>query len=240
MNKRFDIHRVVETDATPEQVWDAVTAGTGGWLWPMEFEPRLGGEAAFGGTVTAWDPPHHFRTHVDGPDGFSNTLDDVIEGRDRTVLRYTHSGIITDDWDNQYDAANRHTDFYLHTLLQYLKHFPGRPATYVSADGPGSSQQPDALEILLASLGARRGSVGDPVTIPVPTVGATAGTIDYLTDNFLGIRTADALYRFFDRSAWGAVVSLSVHAFGTDVGQEGAGSAWTAWLEEQYATATVS
>ena len=59
-DREFEIVREFEVDATPEQVWEAVTHGTGGYLWPMDPpEPRIGGAAAFGSTVTAWDPPRH-------------------------------------------------------------------------------------------------------------------------------------------------------------------------------------
>ena len=44
MSKEFEIAREFEVDATPEEVWAAVTTGTGGYLWPMEPpEPRVGG-----------------------------------------------------------------------------------------------------------------------------------------------------------------------------------------------------
>ncbi|CAM5362564.1 hypothetical protein SAURM35S_07886 [Streptomyces aurantiogriseus] len=132
-SKEFEIAREFEVDATPEQVWDAVTSGTGGWLWPMEApEPREGGRGPFGSTVTAWDPPHRYTNRVEDVEGISeqtlNQLDYTIEPRDegrRAWVRYVHSGIFVDDWDNQYDAAGRHTDFYLHTLRQYLTRFDG-------------------------------------------------------------------------------------------------------------------
>ncbi len=58
MSKEFEIAREFEVDATPEQMWEAITTGTGGWLWPMEFEPRQGGAGPFGSALTNWDPPH--------------------------------------------------------------------------------------------------------------------------------------------------------------------------------------
>jgi hypothetical protein len=59
-----------------------------------------------------------------------------------------------------------------------------------------------------------------------------AGVVDYLRPHFLGIRTDDALYRFFGRNAFGGPVGMSVHAFGDGVEDE---ASWRAWLEKVYA-----
>ena len=42
MSKEFEIVREFEVDASPEEVWEAITTGTGGWLWPLEYEPQRG------------------------------------------------------------------------------------------------------------------------------------------------------------------------------------------------------
>jgi len=39
------------------------------------------------------------------------------------------------------------------------------------------------------------------------------GVVDYLQPNFMGIRTADALYCFFGRNAFGQPVAMTIHAF---------------------------
>ena len=39
------------------------------------------------------------------------------------------------------------------------------------------------------------------------------GVVDYLHPNFLGIRTADAFYRFLGRNAFGAPVGITLHDF---------------------------
>ena len=76
---------------------------------------------------------------MESPDGTFNALDYAIEARDGGTahLRYVHSGILADGWEDQYDAIDGHTDFYLHTLGQYLEHFNGRQVTYVGQPSSG-------------------------------------------------------------------------------------------------------
>lgn len=238
MGKKFEIRREGELQTTPEEYWDAITTGTGGWLWPMEFEPHEGGAAAFGGTVTVWDPPHRFVTRVEGDDGWFNQLEHVIEGRDggRTYFRYVHSGIFVDDWDNQYDAAGQHTDFYLHTLAQYLRYFSRRPVTYVSAEAPEASKAPDGFDVLRRALG-----IGDYVTqddtvrVTLPGIGPREAVVDYLTPNFAGLRTEDGLYRFFGRNAFGAPVGVALHLFAEGADQKRTEQEWRSWLNGVFA-----
>lgn len=235
MAKEFEIIRESELPATPAQVWDAITTGTGGWLWPMEYEPREGGAGPFGGTVTRWDPPRHLIGRTEGPDGWFNQVENVIEARDggRAWLRYVHSGIFTDNWDTQYDGADKHTDFYLHTLAQYLEFFTGQHATYVAADGPAASSAPGSFGVLRRELGLADGAEGDRVRLDIPGLPVVDGVVDYLRPQFLGIRAADGLYRFFCRDAWGAPASVAVHLFPSEpstIDAEKAGQAWRDWL----------
>jgi hypothetical protein len=237
MSKEFELRREGELPGTAQDVWDAITTGTAGWLWPMEFEPRVGGAAAFGGTVTVWEPPHHFVTRVEGEDGWFNQLEHIIEARDggTTWCRYVHSGVFTDDWDNQYDGADKHTDFYLHTLGQYLKYFTGRPANYTDLNGPPSSMDADAFVVVARSLGLADAAVpGDRVGLNLPGPGALDAVIDYRTPYFIGLRTDDAMYRFFGRNAFGAPVGISVHHFG-GADQEETQKAWQSWLDGVFA-----
>lgn len=167
MSKEFEIAREFEVDAAPEEVWDAITGGTGGWLWPMEFEPRQGGAGPFGSTLTNWDPPHRLTSLVEDVEGISqqtlNQIDETIEPRDggrRSWMRYVHSGIFVEDWDNQYDGASKHTDFYLHTLREYLTHFAGRPVAFSTFDGPGASMASDAFATVGRALGLADDTAG--------------------------------------------------------------------------------
>jgi uncharacterized protein YndB with AHSA1/START domain len=243
--KAFEIVREFEVDATPEQVWEAITTGTAGWLWPMEYEPREGGAAPFGGTVTAWDPPHRLTGRVEAPEGLDgipqtlNQLDHTIEPREggrRAWVRYVHSGIFTDDWETQYDGANKHTDFYLHTLGQYLVHFAGRPAVFASADGPAASTAADAFEVVRRGLGlAEDVSEGARVRVEVPGLGPADAVVDYRNAYFIGLRTDDAMYRFFGRNHFGAPVGVSVHQFGAGADPKETERAVQDWLAGLFA-----
>jgi uncharacterized protein YndB with AHSA1/START domain len=240
MGKAFEVRFAGMLPAAPEDVWAAITTGTAGWLWPITYEPRLGGSEVGvtddGGTVTAWDPPHHFATHGESTDGWHNTLDYLLEARDcGTFLRFTQSGVIFANWDNEYDGCRQHTDFYYHSLGQYLLHFKGRPAAYVAADGAPASADPGSFETLRRALGlTHRVSSGDQVSLQGPGPTPLAGIVDYLTPNFLGLRTADALYRFYGRGAFGWPVGIGHHLFADNADPETATHAWRAWLEEIY------
>lgn len=237
MSREFEIRRQGDVSATPEEYWDAITTGIGGWLWPMEFEPRVGGAAAFGGTVTRWDPPRHLVTRVDGDNGWFNQLEHVIEGRNGTTTwRYVHSGIIVDDWDNQYDGANQHTDFYLHTLEQYLLHFSRRPVSYVSFDAPPAATAPNAFTVLRGALGIGADATqGSAVRLDLPGLEPLDAVLDYLHPNFIGLRTDDAMYRFFGRNAFGAPVGFAVHHFAADADPARIEKQWGNWLTGVYA-----
>lgn len=229
---KFECNREVVLPASPEQVWEAVatSAGNEAWLFPNEIDPS-------GAGATAWDPPHHFGVRMERGDWF-NALEFVIEGRDggKSLLRYMHSGIFVDDWDTQFDAVQQHTDFYLHTLAEYLEHFNGRSATYIGDDpqgiqGPAASATPDGFERLQRALGLSADAVeGDAVHLTPDGLEPIDGVIDYRRPNFIGVRTDDALYCLFGRNAFGAPVAVSIHAFGDGVDAQQTGRAWSEWL----------
>src|SRR3954452_23278508 len=110
MSGEFEIRREVELPASPEDVWEGVStaAGNAAWLFPVgEIERRVGATSADGTTVTACDAPRHFAVRTEGEGGWFNAIEFEIEGREggTTLLRYAHSGIFVEDWDNQYDAV---------------------------------------------------------------------------------------------------------------------------------------
>jgi hypothetical protein len=233
----FDCSREVILPARPERVWEAVatTEGNAAWLFPNEIEGGAGAKA--------WEPPHHFRTRQEQGDWF-NDLEFVIDDRgDGTSgLRYAHCGVFPpEQFETQNEAIQQHTDFYLHTLSEYLERFDGRPATYIGdvpggIQGPASSATPDGFKRLQTALGLESTvSEGDTVHLTPSGLEPIDGVVDYLRPNFMSIRTDDALYCFFGRNAFGGPVAVSIHSFASGVDAEQIAETWKQFLEAELA-----
>lgn len=223
MGKEFEVVFEGEFAATPEQVWQAITAEEAAWLFPTD---------GVTGDETVVDPPRHHISRVDGPDGFFNQLEQVIEERPggRSHLRWVHSGVFDADWATQYDAVTQHTNFYMHTLGEYLEHFRGRPVVFADIQAPDASASPRGFEALKTALGVTAATAaGDPVRADLPGVDAPA-VVDFIGENFVGLRTDDALYRFFGRNAFGGPVGVTVHHFG-GADAERLSRQWQEWLD---------
>ncbi len=243
MSRAFEITRELDLPAAPDDVWTAITADTAAWQFPTGMEIPAGTAPPEGGPFTTWDPPHRLVIRMESPDGTFNALDYTIEARDGGVahLRYVHSGILADEWEDQYDAIDGHTDFYLHTLAQYLEHFNGRPVIYVGQpsagiEGPSSAGTPEAMDTLRDALGISGDArVGDAVQASLGEAGTLEGVVDYATPEFLGVRTSDGLYRFFGRNHFGGVVGMSAHLFIDGVDAAAREAALKRWLDGVYA-----
>ncbi|MEL3950817.1 SRPBCC family protein [Streptomyces sp. LNU-CPARS28] len=242
--REFEIVREFEVGSPPRQVWDAFTTvtGTGGWLWPMEYEPRVGGAAPQSAVVTAWDPPRRLTVRSEGPAALfaerstlhMEHLIEPCDGGRRAWVRHAHSGIFTQDWENQYDAASKHTDFYLHTLREYLTYFAGRPVTYTHLDAPAAATAEDAFTRLARELGLPPdASEGARFRLSAAGVDLDA-VLDFRTPYFIGLRTDDALYRFFGRNHFGRRVGVTVHDFAAHADAKSAEPAWRDWLTRLY------
>ncbi|VXC11982.1 SRPBCC family protein [Arthrobacter sp. 8AJ] len=223
----FEIVQDTELPGTPERVWEAVTHGTPAWMFPTDQWPAV---------KTVEEYPHHLVSRMEGPDGWFNQLEHVLEPLDggRARLHYVHSGIFADNWDQQYDGASRHTEFYLHTLGQYLQYFDGRPVVFTDIQAPAASQTPDGFTRLREALGAGSAEQGATVDVELDGVGRLTGDVDFSNEHFLGIRTQDALYRFFGRNAWGAPVGMTMHDFSGAGDTEATAKAWGGFLERVY------
>ena len=242
MSREFKVIREVDLPAEPDDVWTAITTDSAAWMFPTGMEIPAGAEPPEGSPVKTWDPPSRLVIRTESADGTFNALDYAIESRDGGTahLRYVHSGILADGWEDQYDAIGAHTDFYLHTLAQYLEHFNGRDVIYVGQpsagiEGPEAAGAPDAMETLRNALGVSAvAALGDPVDASLEGAGTLVGVIDYSTPEFLGVRTDDGLYRFFGRNHYGGVVGMSAHLFAADVDAAGLEAALKAWLDDVY------
>jgi uncharacterized protein YndB with AHSA1/START domain len=220
MYKEFEVGYEGVLHAAPEHVWDAITLHAGGWLWPVDYERRLGGAAGGLGTVTAWEPYRRLVTRAERPDGWTNQLEyELAPGAGGvTLLRYRHNGVLPEaEYDVQLDGCRQHTAFYNHSLGEYVRRFAGRDASYASVEAPGTFAE------VRAALGVPADAdVGDDVTIGPDRAG---GVVDYATHAFLGVRTGDALVRVYGREAWG---------MGVEVAQHGFGARTAIWLDEVF------
>jgi uncharacterized protein YndB with AHSA1/START domain len=247
MSREFEIHKKAALRATPEQVWDAIATGPGiaAWLMgPYTVEPGEGGKVRLElgeyveeSTITGWQPPSRFAVRSrEAPDGTFQAFEYLIEAGEggSSVLRFVHNGFVGDDWTTEYDdMTSRGWDLYLHTLGQYLEHFAGRAATFVSADGPESSADPQAWTVLLRALGlSGTPAVGERIRIAVDGLPPIDGVLDYFSPSHLGLRTETALYRFHGRSAIGMSIGAGHHVFSPAT--ESA-EPWEAWLAKTLA-----
>jgi uncharacterized protein YndB with AHSA1/START domain len=245
MSHEFELNHDVDLEATPEQVWEAIATGPGMDSWFMgknEIEPRLNGTTRMSmpgftaeSTVTAWDPPHRFAFRgAPGEDGGFMAFEYLIEGRDggSTTLRFVHSGVLTGDWEAQYDALGKGNPLYLRTLAQYLRHFPGRTGVPVHAFGPPQPDQEQAWARMVEALGLGD-SVREGDKVHLTAAGQEIdGVVDtVLMPGFIGVRTDDALLRF----TGGRGMMMTGHHIFADIDEAEAEQAWGAWLTSVYA-----
>ncbi|ATY12728.1 SRPBCC domain-containing protein [Amycolatopsis sp. AA4] len=245
MPREFEVRKEVQLPAGPEAVWDAVASGPGIDSWFMgrhevdaaakRVRFRLG-EMRTEAEITAWDPPRRFAYRGEAAeDGTFDAMEFLVEAAEggTSVLRFVHRGFVPDGWDDEYhESFAVGWEMYLHTLAELLAHFPGRFATYVTADGPASSASREAWPKLLAALGLpAEPSAGQAVRFRVGDE-AVEGVLDYFTPNYAGVRTEDALYRFHERSLLGMPAAVGHHLFRPDVDETAESAAWSRWLAD--------
>ncbi|MFE1963162.1 SRPBCC domain-containing protein [Streptomyces sp. NPDC059479] len=240
MTHPFEIEQETTLPASPEQVWEAIATGPGINSWFMgrnEVEPREGGIAAMdiGGhreeaVITAYEPGKRFaaRTHTTA-DGRFMAFEYLIEGRDGgcTVLRVVQSGLLGDNWQDEYDALRRGWPFHLHTLREYLTHFPGRTGVPVSAMAPSGRWSAQKVRAAFsrglslpdpAAVGAR--AHAEPADLP-----PLDGEVVWSDDERIEVRTTDGIYTFLN---FAGTALMFHHLFGPDT--DGAEAAWQQWL----------
>lgn len=239
MGHEFQLPQEALVEATPEEVWEAISTGPGIDSWFMGRNEVAGGvvSTAFGGmdlpasTVTTAEPPHRF-AHTSGTaeDGRFVAYEFLIEGRDRasTTVRMVTSGFLPgDDWDTEFEAMAGGLAMFFATLVEYLGHFAGRTATPLTEFGPPITDWPRAWEILYAELG--HPSAGDKVRFAPDGLAPVEGVVYHLGPQTLGVRSDDALYRFLQ--GMGGTMIASHHLFGATENQS---PAWHTWLHRLY------
>ncbi|MFC4590200.1 SRPBCC family protein [Sphaerisporangium corydalis] len=249
MRHEFEVRDEIALDATPEQVWEAISTGPGIDSWFMgrnEVEPREGGTATHTmmgytqtSTVTAWEPSKRFAYQsAENPDGTFMAFDYLIEGRAgaSTVLRLVHSGFLGDDWEAQYDALKKGDPQYMRKLAAYLKYFPGRHSTFNTLlPGPQVPDQERVWEAFKGVLGLT-GTIaaGDRVRLTVPGLPEAEGVVastDY--PSIPSVCTDDALYMFMH--GYRDTVVVEQHSFIPGVDAEATDNAWKSWLATAFA-----
>ncbi|MGW1916888.1 SRPBCC family protein [Streptomyces sp. NPDC002076] len=244
MTHPFEIELETTLPASPEQVWEAIATGPGIDSWFMgrnHVEPREGGVAGMetGGhreeaVVTAYEPGKRFAIRTaTGADGRFMAFEYLIEGRDKgsTVLRVVHSGLLGDDWEDEYDALRRGWPFHLHTLGEYLAHFRGRTGVPVFAMAmPGERPAGEVRAALASALSLPTSiTVGTPVHAEPKALPALDGEVVWADDERFEIRTGDGIYTFHHGTSGGPVLMFH-HLFGPDT--DGAEAAWQQWLTQ--------
>jgi uncharacterized protein YndB with AHSA1/START domain len=247
MAHEFKLEHEVEIEATPDQVWEAISTGPGFDSWFMghtEIEPGLNGRARWTmgdftaeSTVTAWEPGKRFAFRGDeNPDGTFMAFEYLIEGRGggTTVLRLVHSGFLGDDWEAEYDALRKGNPMYLQKLAAYLKYFPGRTSTRdVFAPGPkvADDEAWAAFERGLGLDGAP--AVGDRVRFTIEGAAPAQGVVEFVSlPTYAGVRTDAGIYTFM--SAMGRV-TVGYHGYADDVDHEAVERGLRSWLETSFA-----
>lgn len=245
MGHEFEHADRVEVDATPEQVWQAIATGPGIDSWFMGRnevdDAHTTVRQSFGGyqpehRITEWEPMRRLAYRSDeAPDGRFIAYEFLIEGRDRssTVLRMATSGFLPgDDWADEFEAMRQGGAMFFATLGTYLAHFAGRTALPLTVFGPNVTDWPAAWRTLGEVFGLTAPArAGDRVRFAPDGLPEVDGEVYFVNAQTLGVRTADALYRFLEGLHGPLVSCHSVFTPGfTESDRDAAERAWQSWL----------
>ena len=73
------------------------------------------------------------------------------------------------------------------------------------------------------------------VRLQLPGLDPIEAVVDYRSSHFIGLRSEDALYRFYGRNAFGGQVDAAHHLFADGVDRAKTELAWQTWLDGVYA-----
>jgi uncharacterized protein YndB with AHSA1/START domain len=229
MGHEFNLQDEYSVEATPEQVWAAISTAGGIDSWFMgrnDVDPGEGGtvHTAFGeyapppSTITAWEPPRRLCYGTsEAEDGRRIGYEFLVEARagGSTVVRLVTSGFLPgDDWADEFEAMQGGMGLFYRTLREYLDHFAGRIGTPVTVFGPPVSDWDRTWANTRAMLDRS------------PLKG---GTVYCDNGQTVGVRTPQALYRFVTGFRGPLMV---MHIVFSDVDTATEESAWRTWLEE--------
>jgi uncharacterized protein YndB with AHSA1/START domain len=215
-----DIELSVELDASPDDVFRAVTEGTelakwlapGARVTPPEGEKKgtlwisWGEGMSVEHEIEIFDPPKRMR-HPSGKNSETKVplyAEWSIEAREggKATLRLVHSGFSAGaDWDNEYEAHARGWRLMLENLRQYFARHAHEPAVHLTFMSNVESPRGSIWKTLLGKLGfVAVPKVGDPFRFTTPKGDVLTGVVDHVTEtNALGLVVReydDALLRF--------------------------------------------
>lgn len=196
-----DIELSVELDASPEDVFRAVTEGTELAKWLAPGARVTAPEGAKRGSIwISWgegmsveheieifDTPKRMR-HPSGRNAETKAplyADWSIEARDggKATLRLVHSGFSAGaDWDHEYEAHARGWKLMLQNLRQYFARHPHEPAVHLPFMSSVESPHGSIWNTLLGKLGVSAPpKVGDPFRFTTPNGDVLTGVVDMVT-----------------------------------------------------------
>lgn len=211
MPKPFEIVKHLTLPGPPLVAWYAITTAQGLAGWTMPMPPDKDSPM-----VSDWVPNEHLAIRIPiGVNGAFQAFDYLIAERaDGSVdFTFVHSGEL--DWsDEEREMADLAWDQYLFTLHKFLTVHLERIPAYIEAEAPANKVGPNGWATLLTRLGLGAApQVGDPVRIERSGATPIEGTVDYVTDRFLGIEAADELIRFHGRWTIGLPIAVADHRY---------------------------
>jgi uncharacterized protein YndB with AHSA1/START domain len=234
----------VELDASPEDVFRAVTDGTelAKWLAPEARvnPPQPGkkgtvwvswGEGMSGSEneIEVFEAPKRMR-HESGKNSQTKAplhADWSIEAREggKTTLRLVHSGFsVGADWDGEYEGHARGWRLMLQNLRQYFALHPQKPAVHLPYMSKVETPRLPIWTTLLGKFGfSAAPKVGEAFRFTTPNGDVLTGVVDFVTDTrdfAVVVREYDnALLRFSlegKADASSTFLYAAVIAFGTE------------------------
>ena len=246
MSREFEITREVDLPASPDDVWTAITAAPAAWMFPTGMEIPAGTAPPEGAPVTTWEPPHRLVVRMEAPDG------SVQRARlhHRGARRRHGAPALRPQRDPRRRAGRTSTTRSAATPTSTCTPSASTSSTSTAARSPtwasrrraSTAPRPPARRTrcrpLRAALGlvAGRRRRGRRSTRRWATPASLDGVVDYSTPEFLGVRAADGLFRFFGRNHYGGVVGLSARTCSSTASTPRASeAALKAWLDGVYA-----
>ena len=244
-----ELIKIVELDASPEQVWEAIATGPGisAWFVPHQVEERAGrrderavrrrlrrdrarsapGSRAGASSSARPRPP---------PEGTADyAFEFLVEGRDGggTVLRFVQSGFLDEGWEDEYSSL----DTGLGPVLRQPAQLPRalRRAAGAQRGDHGirrRARRPTPGRCCCRALGLTgRPAVGDDRDAAPRRAAADhrGGRRGHATSSS-GVRSASGLHRIGAEGEAGCGVSAFHYFYGDPVDTDALTTAWQTWL----------